>query len=186
MMDSDSLDELLDIESRFHASGFNTGVKDGRRAGLIEGRFFGLERGFSKHVSVGALHGQAVIWAARLPRKYDTSMRDTTGIVRRELLNCANANQGELHSQSTETLPTLRNADRLERHVRVLHALVEPNSFSTRNEEVAVSDLDDRLRRAEGKAKILERSTGELISSQILTVRYEKRAPPSDGDIEVA
>jgi hypothetical protein len=59
------------------------------------------------------------------------------------------------------TLPSLPKSQRLERHLKVLHALSESESLSTENTEEAVSDFDDRLKRAEGKAKIIERLVGE-------------------------
>jgi hypothetical protein len=59
------------------------------------------------------------------------------------------------------TLPSLSKSQRLERHLKVLHALSESESLSTENTEEAVSDFDDRLKRAEGKAKIIERLVGE-------------------------
>lgn len=54
-----------------------------------------------------------------------------------------------------------RNNPRLHKHILTLYALVEPASLSIQNTEAAVSDFDDRLRRAEGKVKIIERITGE-------------------------
>lgn len=54
-----------------------------------------------------------------------------------------------------------RKKPRLQKHILTLYALVEPASLSIQNTEAAVSDFDDRLRRAEGKVKIIERITGE-------------------------
>jgi hypothetical protein len=59
------------------------------------------------------------------------------------------------------TLPSLPKIQRLERHLKVLHVLSESESLSTENTEEAVSEFDDRLKRAEGKAKIIERLVGE-------------------------
>jgi hypothetical protein len=49
----------------------------------------------------------------------------------------------------------------MERHIRVLNALAEPESISTGNSEGAVSELEDRFKRAQAKIKIIEKATGE-------------------------
>jgi len=58
-------------------------------------------------------------------------------------------------------MPSLTDNARLAKHVKVLYALAESESLSTENTEDAVSDFDDRLRRAQAKAKIIERMVGE-------------------------
>ncbi|KAG7289765.1 hypothetical protein NEMBOFW57_006141 [Staphylotrichum longicolle] len=50
---------------------------------------------------------------------------------------------------------------RLGKHIRTLYALVETESLSTENTDEAVDDFDDRLRRAQGRAKVIERMGGE-------------------------
>lgn len=57
-------------------------------------------------------------------------------------------------------LPPLPHSQRLAKHIDALHALTEPPTFSTQNDEDAVADLDDRLRRAEAKAKLIDRMLG--------------------------
>jgi hypothetical protein len=63
-----------------------------------------------------------------------------------------------IQSPSLRTLPA---NPRLEKHIKILHALTEPVSLSTDNSENAVSDFDDRLKRAVGKVKIIEKLAGE-------------------------
>ena len=65
--EADPFDSLLSLEDKFYKEGYDLGVSDGTHAGLIEGRLFGLERGFEKYVSMGNLYGRAVIWTGRLP-----------------------------------------------------------------------------------------------------------------------
>merc|ERR1711977_512089 len=78
--------------------------------------------------------------------------------------------QGELRVGRSGLKRGLRNTSRvadymanqtLAKHLKVLHALAESESLSTENTEEAVSDFDDRLKRAQGKAKIIERIVGE-------------------------
>ncbi|KAJ4302395.1 hypothetical protein N0V88_002539 [Collariella sp. IMI 366227] len=61
-----------------------------------------------------------------------------------------------------ELPPLLQRKDggRLEKHVRTLYALAETESLSTENTDEAVDDFDDRLRRAQGRAKIIGRTVG--------------------------
>ena len=65
--DSDPFDDLLSLEDKFYKEGYDLGVSDGERAGRVEGRLFGLEKGFEKYAAMGRLHGRAIIWAGRLP-----------------------------------------------------------------------------------------------------------------------
>ncbi|AEO57065.1 hypothetical protein MYCTH_2302812 [Thermothelomyces thermophilus ATCC 42464] len=59
------------------------------------------------------------------------------------------------------SLPPLPDNPRLRKHVTTLYALAETESLSTENTDEAVDDFDDRLRRAQGRFKVIERMTGE-------------------------
>ena len=178
----DSFDKLLELEDTFYNEGYDLGVADGKQAGLIEGRFFGLEKGFEKYASIGRLHGKVTIWAGRLSPKQ--SGVQTNG----DLKDTALTDPPEHKS----ILPALADNLRLEKHVRTLYALVEPGSLSTENTEEAVSDFDDRLKRAEGKVKIIERITAELDLGVSGYLDVFKAAPmikqriSGDGSIEDA
>lgn len=205
----DPFDSLFSLEETFYREGYELGLADGKRAGLIEGRLTGLERGFEKFAQMGRLHGKCVIWAARMPgsrkrrigscspsdqksggggegeymvteeegeekkgekeRKENTN--DDSAIERRQKQNCTlpPSPNTKHHLPSSPSIPPHlllssnndRNNPRLHKHILTLYALVEPASLSIQNTEAAVSDFDDRLRRAEGKVKIIERITGE-------------------------
>ncbi|KAL2196089.1 hypothetical protein P885DRAFT_61288 [Corynascus similis CBS 632.67] len=62
---------------------------------------------------------------------------------------------------ATLSLPPLPDNPRLSKHVTTLYALAETESLSTENTDEAVDDFDDRLRRAQGRFKVIERMTGE-------------------------
>lgn len=146
-MNSDPFDDLLGLEDKFYDEGYQLGKTEGAKAGKIEGRVFGLEKGFEKYVEAGRLNGRSVVWAGRLPEN------NAPG----------GAQEGESSLASipqSTSLPMLANP-RLEKHIRVLYALSEPASLSTDNTEEAVSDFDDRLKRAHAKVKIIERLVGE-------------------------
>ncbi|KAH7003254.1 hypothetical protein EDB82DRAFT_531690 [Fusarium venenatum] len=133
---SDPFEDVLNLEERFYSEGYQLGIKDGIQAGRIEGRSFGMQKGFEKFLESGRLASKAVVWANRIPQKDKAS------------------------SEETCTLPPLPKNARLEKNINTLYALVEPETLSTENSDEAVQDFDDRVKRAQGKAKIVERMTG--------------------------
>lgn len=146
-MEADPFDDVLGLEDQFYNEGYQQGITDGAKAGKIEGRLFGLEKGFEKFVEAGKLHGRSVIWGARLAQDGNQSspvVREFSG--------------GEADLQS---LPQLSKNPRLSKHVRSVYALAEPDTLSTANSEDAASDFDDRLKRANGKVKLIEKLLGE-------------------------
>ncbi|TKA50471.1 hypothetical protein B0A49_13315 [Cryomyces minteri] len=157
-MDSDPLDDVLSLEDKYYSEGHALGVSDGSRAGRIEGRIFGLEKGFEKFVAMGALGGRSTVWASRIVRR--ASAADGGKDMAQVGVETVDA---ELSEKVTEepVLPQLADNWRLERHIRTLYALTEPASLSTQNNEDAVSDFDDRIKRAEGKARVIEKIIGE-------------------------
>lgn len=130
-MASDPLDDVLNLEDRFYQEGYRAGLHDGLQAGRIEGRSFGMQKGFEKFLESGRLASKAIVWANRLPQ-----------------------------ASRSCTLPELPKNARLEKNINTLYALVEPDTLSTANTDEAVQDFDDRVKRAQGKAKIVERMAG--------------------------
>ena len=147
----DAFDSLLSLEDQYYNEGRALGVADGARSGRIEGRVFGLEKGFEKFASMGALAGRCSIWEARLSTSLTRIGSDGKDIVSKQGYN--------------DGLAPLASNSRLEKHVQTLSALVEAESLSTQNNEDAVSDFDDRLKRAEGKAKVISSIIGESVPS---------------------
>jgi hypothetical protein len=135
----DDFDSLFNLEEEYYTEGYNLGVADGSRAGRIEGRLFGLEKGFEKFAAMGALAGRNAVWEARIPDQ----------------------NSAATAEQSEFKLPKLSGGARLQKHLQTLFALTEAESLSTENNEDSVSDFDDRLKRAEGKVKVIEKLVSE-------------------------
>lgn len=132
-MSADPLDDVFTIEDRFYTQGYDAGLKDGLAAGRAEGRSLGMSKGFDKFSESSRLASRAIIWANRFPNS----------------------------SSSPSKLPPLKGGGpRLEKNVKSVYALLEPGTLSTKNEDDAVQDFDDRLRRAQGKVKIVERMVG--------------------------
>ena len=146
-MASHTFDDVLGLEEQFYHEGYQQGLSDGITAGSIEGRTFGLEKGFEKYVESGRLYGKAIIWANRVPQFQKVSN---------------SANETSNKQVLSRKIPQLSYNARLAKHVKTLHALAESESLSTENTEEAVSDFDDRWKRAQAKAKIIERMVGEV------------------------
>ncbi|KAL9127618.1 MAG: hypothetical protein Q9217_003552 [Psora testacea] len=183
-VDEDPFDSLLCLEDQFYKAGYELGVGDGEHAGRVEGRSVGLKAGFEKYVAMGRLHGRATMWGRRLPTHVDNVKREeqaeTTLVV-----------DSAQNSTTTCRPPSLVCAlpanPRLDLHVKTLYALAEPRSLSTDNNEDAVTDFADRLKRAEGKAKVIEKITGEVIFNSKIASKNEsewEKKPKGDGGIE--
>ncbi|KAB8621935.1 hypothetical protein FH972_026044 [Carpinus fangiana] len=93
---------------------------------------------------MGELQATAKLWAARLPSKDLTAYKDSS-----------QASSAEL------SLPALVSHTRLEKHIETLLALVDSATLSMDNSDDAVAEFDDRLKRAQAKAKVIERIIGE-------------------------
>ena len=167
-MDEDPFDQLLGLEDTYYAEGFKLGEEDGKREGLVEGRFFGLEKGFDKFTEMGRLHGRSVLWNSRLPRHEEGNVEKPTNADEEdrhvtflpELSRTILINTGG-EKPLPIPLKALAYNPRLEKHIRTLYALSEPESLSTQNKEEDVSDFDDRLKRAIAKAMIIGKLVGE-------------------------
>jgi hypothetical protein len=144
-MAEDLFDAALNLEDQLYEEGYKLGFEDGTKAGKIEGRSVGMAKGFDKFLESGRLYGKAVVWANRLP---------------------ANSSRPGEQRDDIDKLPPLPENTRLEKNISSLHALMEPDTLSTENSDESVADFDDRLRKAQGKAKVIERLVGEKSRSE--------------------
>ena len=184
-LEDDPFDEVLNLEQDFYKDGYELGVQDGKKAGLVEGRFFGLEKGFEKFTTMGEMHGRADVWARRLRTNVtregaDDLNSDEAPVKDTEALGIPDKSPATGHPLSLEN-------PRLTAHVRHLYALTELDTFSTKNGEDEVADFDDRLKRAEGKIKVIERITGERNALDSKDLKEASNTTPStkgDGSIE--
>jgi hypothetical protein len=175
--DDDDFASLFNLEENYYTQGFHLGTRDGSRAGLIEGRLFGLEKGFEKFAAMGVLAGRCLVWQARLPSSLSTTAA------------AAVAPAESSHDYSFENskaldmaLPRLAaGGARLQKHLQTLYALTESESLSTENNEDSVSDFDDRLKRAEGKVKLIEKLIGETSGPLILDHAAAASSPSSSS-----
>ena len=135
---ADIFADVLNLEDQYYQEGYDLGVTDGSKSGRIEGRLFGLQKGFEKFLEMGKLSGRAAVWEARLPFS------------------------NTIPTSSPESrVPELSANERLRKHVERLAALSDPNDLSTKNNEDDVSEFDDRLKDAKAKATLISRIVGE-------------------------
>ncbi|SMR63914.1 unnamed protein product [Zymoseptoria tritici ST99CH_3D1] len=140
--------DLLNLEDQYHNEGYLLGVADGSKSGRIEGRVFGLQKGFEKFVKMGRLNGKAAVWEARLPSE-SKATTDSSGT------------QEDVEESSVRVEPLKNGGDRLRKHVLRLAALSDPDDLSTDNDEDSVSEFDDRLKDAKAKATLIARLVGD-------------------------
>lgn len=138
--ETDPFDTLLTLEDQYYTEGYTLGLADGSRSGRIEGRLFGLEKGYAKAVEMGRLNGRAAVWKARLPKP---ATSDATAATTEVKVQC------------------LSGSDRLRRHVERLAELTDPESLETKNTEDAVNEFDERSAGAKAKATLIVRIVGE-------------------------
>ncbi|KAJ6784686.1 hypothetical protein PWT90_00429 [Aphanocladium album] len=149
-MASDPFDDVFTLEDGFYQQGYQQGLADGEAAGRVEGRQFGMSTGFDKFLESGRLASRAVVWANRLPSLHSTAAAAAAGT----------STAADTQPKHACTLPKLPDNARLGKNIKMVYALVEPETLSTANADDAVQDFDDRLKRAQGKAKVVEKMIG--------------------------
>jgi hypothetical protein len=162
----DPFDDLLTLEDTLYTTAHDQGVADGARAGRIEGRIFGIEKGFEKFAELGELHGRGAVWGSRLPAPKTATAASSTASqnpIQATPTSTSPSDPQERPATGTVTqLPAIQNpSSRLQSNVSLLYHLTDPPTFSTANTEVDVADFDDRVKRAGAKAKVIERIIGE-------------------------
>lgn len=170
-MGNDLLDSLLNLEEGFYQEGHDLGTKDGAQAGYIEGSVFAMENGFERFLEIGRLRGRALIWAGRLPAAQDQPSKPTTIASQpsvgkdKDDIQDAGKSAGNpdfaAEAGALQVLPSLPANSRLEKHITTLLSHLDLETLSTKNDEEAVSDIDDRLKKAKSKVKIIEKVIGE-------------------------
>ncbi|KAL2011805.1 hypothetical protein VTN00DRAFT_4523 [Thermoascus crustaceus] len=178
-MAHDLLDSLLDLEERFYKEGYDLGVADGAQAGYTEGSVFAVEKGFEKLREMGKLYGKALVWAQRLAdsqaSKQDrTRAAETDGKRAPTDEETRGADELLIQPSVCEGMPSLPESSRLAKNIRSLLELVDPAAFSMENTEEAVSDIDERLKAASMKAKLIQRALGEREDTSDINPRSGK------------
>ena len=157
---SDLFDDLLSLEDNFYKEGYDAGLADGEYAGLVEGKMFGIEKGYEKALELGRLHGRGMIWQMRSQRPADeiSASKSTNGSFADENAIIAQKKDSQLPKNS-----------RLVKHVQALLASTDAKSLATDNSDEAVTDFDERIARAQAKAKVIAAIVGEPLTVDIGT-----------------
>ena len=163
------LDSLLDLEEDFYKEGHDLGAADGAQAGYTEGSVFAVEKGFEKFIELGRLYGKALVWAQRLAdsnaAKQNPAQDGSTTIIPQTTTTTATINGKDLdvtlEPSVCAEMATLPPSSRLAKNLDILLELVDPASLVMDNTEEAVTDVDERLKGAIIKAKLIQRALGE-------------------------
>jgi hypothetical protein len=177
-MDSNFLDSLLDLEEQFYNEGYDLGVSDGAHAGYTEGAVFAVEKGFEKFIEMGRLYGKALVWAQRLADSSASKKLDRGN----ETKNGSTLPQPEvsLDPAACREMEGFPPGSRLAKNINTLLELADPASLVMQNTEEAVTDVDERLKGATIKAKLIQRSLGEREDTS--DIHPDAKEPPTSGD----
>lgn len=114
-------------------------MKDGEQAGKIEGRAFGLQKGFEKFLELGRLQGRCSVWKARITPQSTAppATVDYTG------------KPNDIHITNS----------RVQKQTESLAVILTNPPF--KNDEESVEEVDETLKRGRNKAKVLSNMLGE-------------------------
>ncbi|OKL60537.1 hypothetical protein UA08_04309 [Talaromyces atroroseus] len=162
-MDTDLLDGVLGLEEEFYKEGYALGVTDGARAGYTEGSVFAVENAFEKLLQLGKLYGKALVWNQRLISSATTSALSSPVAKTENAAAAATTDEGPpvFDTDICQSMPGLHQGSRLAKNIQTLLALVDPATLVLENNEDAVSEIEERLRGAALKAKLIQRALGE-------------------------
>lgn len=176
-MESNLLDSLLNLEEQFYEEGHGLGAADGAVAGYTEGSVFAVEKGFEKFVEMGRLYGKALVWTQRLADSKSPAASE-------QPLDhpVTSADALSFDPSICKEMPTLPpHSMRLARNLQTLLELVDPASLDMSNTEEAVNDVDERLKGAAVKAKLIQRAMGEGEESLGAWSNTKDGQKPGDG-----
>ncbi|KAL4877218.1 hypothetical protein BJY04DRAFT_198805 [Aspergillus karnatakaensis] len=175
-MDHNLLESLLDLEEDFYKEGYDLGAADGAKAGYTEGSVFAVEKGFEKFVEIGRLYGKALVWAQRLAdmdQRPNEPSSDAVSEVKEET--------SSLKPAVCQSMASFPHSSRLAKNLDTLLELVDPASLPMQNTEEGVTDVDERLRGAIIKAKLIQRAFGEREDTSDIHPDARGVQAPGDG-----
>ncbi|PWY81785.1 hypothetical protein BO70DRAFT_39445 [Aspergillus heteromorphus CBS 117.55] len=184
-MESNLLESLLDLEEEFYQEGYDLGAADGAQAGYTEGSVFAVEKGFEKFVEMGRLYGKALVWAQRLADtqpadKSDPGDQGQGSSPNSSLASVAQADAASLHPSICKEMSSVSSSSRLAKNLDTLLELVDPASLAMANTEEAVNDVDERMKGAAIKAKLIQRALGEREDTS--DIHPDAKDTPTSGD----
>ncbi|EED20251.1 conserved hypothetical protein [Talaromyces stipitatus ATCC 10500] len=155
-MDTDILDNILSLEEQFYKEGYDLGVIDGARAGYTEGSVFAVEKSF------------------------ENSSTTTEGM--NEDIPSKDEDENAINTDICNSMPALHPGSRLAKNIQTLLGLVDPATLVLQNTEDAVSEIEERLKGALVKVKLIQRALGE--STNVFVEEGGVGAGDGSGSIE--
>ncbi|KIV82551.1 hypothetical protein PV11_04653 [Exophiala sideris] len=165
-MASDPFDDLLELENDYYKEGYDAGVADSTYAGMIEGKVFGVEKGYEKAAGLGKLHGRALFWQTRLSQSAHDKSRQSDAPSSSAVPRCG---ESERLGKIIRNLGGVPDNTRLGRHIEALYSVTDAASISKDNSDEAVTGFDDRIARASAKAKVISNIVGEPLNPATIT-----------------
>ena len=159
-MSDDPFDDLLGLEDDFYKEGFEAGVNDSGHAGLIEGKLFGIEKGYEKALEIGKARGRALVWQQRLQDGGNSSAAKLSSSSTPRLTPTSDK---DLTTSIAELLPLPSNA-RLKKHIEILSSLTDPMTIPKDNSDESVSEVDERITKIRARIKMISNLVGEAVS----------------------
>jgi hypothetical protein len=147
--EGDGLDDLMRMEAGFYDEGYKAGVDDGTQAGLIEGKLFGIQKGYEKALELGKLRGRAMVWSSRFSENP-------------QIVYASSQDEHDMSSVAA-SLPRFENSERLRKQVEALKQLVNADRLDASNSDDAVAAFDELMIKVRNKAKVISNITGEPI-----------------------
>lgn len=163
-MATDPFDDLLELENDYYKEGYDAGVADSTYAGMIEGKVFGIEKGYEKGLELGKLHGRALVWRRRLSLLSET---DALGSQQGSEFGASSSTKSIEQSKLSQIVPSLGKLPdntRIRRHVDALHSASDGQTVACDNSDGAVTEFDDRIAKAKAKAKVVANIAGESLN----------------------
>ncbi|EXJ87551.1 hypothetical protein A1O3_04511 [Capronia epimyces CBS 606.96] len=162
-MSTDPFDALLELENDYYQEGYEEGVADSTYAGMIEGKVFGIEKGYEKALELGKLHGRALVWQARFSEPKSSSQNAEEAANDEVSKSAAVEDLGKL-VQTVRMLAPISKNTRLRKHVETLHVASDGRTVARSNSDEAVTEFDDRIAKANAKAKVISNILGESLN----------------------
>lgn len=158
IMSEDPFEGLLDLEQEFYQEGYDAGLADGQHAGFVEGKVFGMEKGYEKALELGRLHGRALVWQARSKQAVSTEPASSS-------VPASTSIQLLTHLENS----TLPKNTRLSKHIEGLLSVTDTKAIAIDNSDEAVTEFDDRISKAQAKAKVIAAIVNEPLKPEIST-----------------
>lgn len=195
--DTLQFDNLLNLEDQYYQEGLELGIADGTKAGRIEGRLFGIEKGFEKFFVMGEMNGRAsyLLRQSHLsPSSSTAEEEEEQGIdsasspleIIDEKLNVLLKRFEDKVQTGATTNPRVRakedHGERLTKQIQSLFDLTDSATLSSLNTEEATEDFDERRKRAKAKLIMIEKALDAKSSSSAANNKPVSSDSPLAGD----